>query len=65
MMSSMALFAKRIEIRQHGRGYFKGTTVISHVDREAFLQELVSRCHNLEEMKQRQKLVSDTGTARW
>lgn len=48
-LSSMALSSKRIEIRQHGRGYITGTTMISPVNREAFLQELLARCANLQE----------------
>lgn len=48
MLSSMALSIKRIEIRQHGKGYITGTTYISPVNREKFLDELKSRCKNLE-----------------
>ncbi len=48
LLSSMALSSKRIEIRQHGKGYFSGTTMISPVDREAFLEELKRRCGRLE-----------------
>jgi len=47
LLSSMALAARRIEIRQHGKGYLAGTTLISPVDREAFMRELASRCGNL------------------
>jgi len=47
-LSSMALSFKRIEIRQHGKGYILGTTFISPVDREEFLTELQKRCNNLE-----------------
>lgn len=47
-LSSMALSSKRIEIRQHNKGYFLGTTMISPVNREEFLQELLKRCRNLE-----------------
>lgn len=46
-LSSMALSSKRIEIRQHNKGYFLGTTMISPVNREEFLQELLKRCKNL------------------
>lgn len=49
LYSSMALSSKRIEIRQHGKGFFAGTTYISPVDRESFYKELLSRCRNLEE----------------
>ncbi|MPM14732.1 hypothetical protein SDC9_61096 [bioreactor metagenome] len=48
LLSSMALSSKRIEIRQHGKGYFTGTTLISPVDREAFLGELKKHCGRLE-----------------
>lgn len=47
LLSSMALSSKRIEIRQHDRGYITGTTYISPVNREEFLEELRSRCRNL------------------
>lgn len=48
MLSSMALSTKRIEIRQHGKGYFAGTTYISPINREEFMMELISRCNNIE-----------------
>ncbi len=48
MLSSMALSKKRIEIRQHGKGYITGTTYISPVNREEFMMELISRCKNIE-----------------
>lgn len=48
MLSSMALSRKRIEIRQYNKGYFNGTTLISPINREEFLEYLVSRCYNLE-----------------
>lgn len=48
LMSSMALSRKRIEIRQISKGFVTGTTYISPVDREQFMDELVSRCPNLE-----------------
>lgn len=48
-LSSLALSARRIEIRQHGKGYLTGTTLISPENREAFLAELAGRCHRLEE----------------
>lgn len=47
MLSSMALSTKRIEIGQHDKGYIMGTTFISPINREEFLQELVNRCKNL------------------
>jgi hypothetical protein len=48
LLSSMALSSRRIEIRQHGKGYLTGTTMISPVNREEFLRELVRRCPNLD-----------------
>jgi len=48
MLSSMALSTKRIEIRQHGKGYITGTTFISPVNREEFMKELISRCKKIE-----------------
>ncbi len=47
MLSSMALSIYRIEITEHNKGYFRGTTMISPVNREQFLKELKSRCYNL------------------
>ncbi|MBS4031481.1 MAG: PH domain-containing protein [Clostridiales bacterium] len=49
LLASMALSSKRIEIRQHGKNYITGTTLISPENREEFLAELKSRCKNLEE----------------
>jgi uncharacterized membrane protein YdbT with pleckstrin-like domain len=49
LFSSMALSSKRIEICQHDRGFITGTTYISPVNREEFLEELKRRCTNLEE----------------
>lgn len=48
LLSSMALARDRIEIKEHGKGYLAGTTMISPVDRELFYQELYSRCKHLE-----------------
>ena len=48
ILASMALSIKRIEIKQHGKGYILGTTYISPLDREEFLRELTSRCPNLD-----------------
>ncbi len=48
LWSSLALSAKRIEIRQHGKGFLLGTTYISPENRELFFRELVKRCKNLE-----------------
>lgn len=48
MLSSMALSRKRIEIRQHGKGYITGTTLISPKNREEFLEELKKRCRDLD-----------------
>jgi len=47
MLSSLALSIKRIQIRQHGKG-FLGTIYISPENRELFFRELVKRCKNLE-----------------
>jgi uncharacterized membrane protein YdbT with pleckstrin-like domain len=47
MLSSMALSLDRIEIKQHGKGYVLGTTYISPENREQFMNELISRCKNL------------------
>ncbi len=48
VLSSMALSTKRIEIRQHGKGYITGTTYISPVNRKEFMVELIRRCKNIE-----------------
>lgn len=48
MLSSLALSVDRIEIRQHDKGYISGTTLISPINREEFLQTLISKCPNLE-----------------
>ncbi len=47
MLSSMALSLDRIEVKQHGKGYVLGTTYISPENREQFMNELISRCKNL------------------
>jgi uncharacterized membrane protein YdbT with pleckstrin-like domain len=47
MLSSMALSLDRIEIKQHGKGFFLGTTYISPENRDQFMAELISRCNNL------------------
>jgi hypothetical protein len=47
-LSSLALSAQQIEIRQHNKSYITGTTLISPENREEFLEELRSRCKNLE-----------------
>jgi len=49
MLSSMALSRERIEIRQHGKSYIRGTTFISPIDREEFVLELKGRCDKLED----------------
>ncbi len=48
VLSSLALSLRRIEIKQHGKGYLMGTTFISPVNRQEFLQELARRCKNLD-----------------
>jgi len=50
LFSSMALSSKRIEIRQHGKGYILGTTFISPMNRQEFINELIKRCKNLEKL---------------
>lgn len=49
LLSSMALSSKRIEIRQHDKGFVTGTTYISPVNREEFLEELKRKCGSLED----------------
>jgi len=48
-LSSMAMTTKRIEIREHNKSYIRGTTHIGPVDREEVYEELLRRCHYLEE----------------
>ena len=48
LLSSMALSIHRIEIKEHNKGYFMGTTQISPVNREDFIKELRQLCYNLE-----------------
>jgi hypothetical protein len=48
MLSSMALSSKRLEIRQHGKGYITGTTLISPENRDDFLLQLKKKCRYLE-----------------
>jgi hypothetical protein len=43
MASSMALSSEMIELR-HGKNYITGTTYISPVNREEFINELQKRC---------------------
>ncbi|PKM66569.1 MAG: hypothetical protein CVU94_07405 [Firmicutes bacterium HGW-Firmicutes-19] len=47
MLSSMALSRRRIEIRQHNKNYFVGTTMISPQNREDFYVALRRKCKNL------------------
>lgn len=47
-LSSMAMSRERIEIKEHKKGRLMGTTYISPVNREEFLEELKRRCYNLE-----------------
>ncbi|ETA79987.1 PH domain-containing protein [Youngiibacter fragilis] len=49
MWSSMALSRDRIEIRQHDKGFVTGTTYISPLDKQRFMELLKSRCNNLQE----------------
>ena len=48
LLSSMALSSKRIEIKEHNKGYIRGTTYISPINREEFLKQLKIRCYYLE-----------------
>jgi len=47
-VSSMALSAKSIEIRQYCKVYLLGITMISPVNREEFFRQLLMRCGNLQ-----------------
>ena len=47
-LSSMAMSKERIEIKEHNKGKMMGTTYISPVDRDEFLEALKRRCHKLE-----------------
>lgn len=47
-VSSMALSSKSIEIRQRCKVYLLGITMISPVNREEFLRQLLMRCGNLQ-----------------
>ena len=47
-LSSMAMSKDRIEIKEHHKGYLRGTTMISPVNREEFLETLKQYCYNLE-----------------
>jgi hypothetical protein len=53
-LSSLALSAQQIEIRQHNKSYITGTTLISPENREEFLEELRSRCQNLDAVDSKQ-----------
>lgn len=46
-LSSMALSLDRIEIREEGKGYLSGTTLISPVNREEFYAELKRLCQSI------------------
>lgn len=48
LLTSMALSVYRIEIRQHKKGFILGTTYISPLDREKFMEKLIQRCENLD-----------------
>ncbi len=47
-LSSMALSIERIEIIEKEKRFYRGGTMISPINREAFLEELRTRCYNLE-----------------
>lgn len=46
-LSSMAMSKDRIEIKEHNKSYLRGTTMISPVNREEFLETLKQYCYNL------------------
>lgn len=48
LYSSSALSRKRIEIKEKGKGFIAGTTYISPINREKFLEELKKRCYKLD-----------------
>ncbi len=48
-LSSMAMTARRIEIKEHDKGFVRGTTYIGPVEREDVYDELLRRCRNLED----------------
>lgn len=48
-LSSMALTINRIEIKEHDKGYVRGTTFIGPQNREEFFDELKRRCRNLDD----------------
>lgn len=48
-LSSMAMTSKRIEIKEHKKGYIMGTTFIGPKNREEMFEDLKRRCWNLEE----------------
>jgi len=48
-LSSMAMTANRIEIKEHDKGFIRGTTYIGPQNREQFFEELQRHCRNLEE----------------
>lgn len=48
-LSSMAMTRKRIEIKEHNKGFLRGTTYIGPVNRDEFFEELKRHCYNLEE----------------
>lgn len=49
MLSSMAMTSKRIEIKEHNKGFIRGTTYIGPENREEVYAELKHRCYNLDE----------------
>jgi len=58
LLSSMALSAYRIEIKEHNKGYMRGTTMISPINREEFLEDLKRRCYNLEKWADKRLIFS-------
>ena len=47
-LSSMSMSINRIEIKEHNKSYFRGTTYIGPQNREDFYEELKRLCRNLE-----------------
>lgn len=48
-LSSMAMTSERIEIKEHKKGFIRGTTYVGPSDREQFFEELKLNCRYLEE----------------
>lgn len=46
--SSAAMSHERIEIKEHNKGFVRGTTYISPMDRDEFFSNLKLKCRNLD-----------------